>query len=59
MEARDSIKNLITFNHLNLLGEWPMKGKFDVIFCRNVVIYFSKDTQRELFERYAACKHAI
>ena len=53
MEARDSIKNLITFNHLNLLGEWPMKGKFDVIFCRNVVIYFSKDTQRELFERYA------
>jgi len=30
-----------------------MKGMFDVIFCRNVVIYFSKETQRELFNRYA------
>ncbi|MEE2731448.1 MAG: protein-glutamate O-methyltransferase [Pseudomonadota bacterium] len=53
MEAKDSIRSLITFNHLNLLGEWPMKGRFDVIFCRNVVIYFSKETQRELFDRYA------
>ena len=30
-----------------------MKGQFDFIFCRNVVIYFNKDTQRELFDRYA------
>lgn len=51
--AGDQIKQYITFNRLNLLGEWPMKGKFDVIFCRNVVIYFSKDTQRVLFDRYA------
>ncbi|HCB39334.1 MAG TPA: chemotaxis protein CheR, partial [Gammaproteobacteria bacterium] len=54
LEIRDTLKSLIKFNHLNLLGEWPMKGKFDVIFCRNVVIYFSKDTQRELFDRYAS-----
>ena len=53
METKDTLKSLITFNHLNLLGEWPMKGKFDVIFCRNVVIYFSKETQRDLFDRYA------
>lgn len=53
METSDTLKSLIKFNHLNLLGEWPMKGKFDIIFCRNVVIYFSKDTQRELFDRYA------
>lgn len=53
LEARESIRSLITFNHLNLLGDWPMKGRFDVIFCRNVVIYFSKETQRELFDRYA------
>lgn len=52
-EARDSIKQYITFNHLNLLGPWPMKNPFDIIFCRNVVIYFSKDTQRTLFDRYA------
>lgn len=53
MEVKDTLKSLITFNRLNLLGDWPMKGRFDVIFCRNVVIYFSKDTQRELFDRYA------
>ncbi len=53
MQAQESIKHYITFNRLNLLGDWPMKGKFDVIFCRNVVIYFSKETQRVLFDRYA------
>ena len=31
----------------------PMKGPLDAIFCRNVVIYFDKDTQRELFSRVA------
>lgn len=44
---------LITFNQLNLMNPLPMKGPLDVIFCRNVVIYFDKDTQRELFKRYA------
>ena len=52
-EAKQKIKDYITFNRLNLLGKWPMSGKFDIIFCRNVVIYFSKDTQRTLFDRYA------
>lgn len=51
--AKDKIRSLITFNRLNLLHKWPMKGKFDVIFCRNVVIYFDKDTQKVLFDRYA------
>jgi chemotaxis protein methyltransferase CheR len=47
------LKSLITFKQLNLLDAWPVKGPFDVIFCRNVTIYFDKDTQRELFERMA------
>jgi len=48
----ESIKENIYFNHLNLHHSWPMKGLFDVIFCRNVVIYFDKDTQRKLFSRF-------
>jgi chemotaxis protein methyltransferase CheR len=50
--AKESLKNMIVFNRLNLLGEWPMKGKFDVIFCRNVLIYFDKETQKRLIDRY-------
>ena len=44
---------LITFKQLNLMHPLPMKGPLDAIFCRNVVIYFDKDTQRELFSRVA------
>ena len=47
----DSLRRLIRFNTLNLLHEWPMKGPFDAVFLRNVIIYFNNDTQRMVVER--------
>lgn len=48
----DPVRALVTFNELNLIGDWPMKGKFDAIFCRNVAIYFEDDTQARLWSRF-------
>lgn len=52
-EASSQLKQLIRFRYLNLNGPtWPMKGPFDAIFCRNVVIYFSEATQALLWPRF-------
>lgn len=48
-----SIRDKITFNRLNLLEPWPFKNKFDVIFCRNVLIYFDTRTKMQLVDRFA------
>jgi chemotaxis protein methyltransferase CheR len=53
VQMADDVRRLIRFKRLNLLEGWPMGGKFDAIFCRNVAIYFDKPTQRNLFNRYA------
>ncbi len=50
----DRVKKLITFNELNLMAQWPFKGGFDVIFCRNVVIYFDEPTQMKIWSRFAS-----
>lgn len=50
--ANPSIRKLVSFNELNLLSKWPMQQKMDVIFCRNVVIYFDLETQNALWPRF-------
>ncbi|MGM0459281.1 MAG: CheR family methyltransferase [Bacteroidota bacterium] len=46
------IRELITYGRLNLLEKWPMRGPFHVIMCRNVMIYFNRETQMELVSRF-------
>lgn len=48
------LQDLIRFEELNLLHPWPFQGQFDVIFCRNVVIYFDAETRLDLWMRFAA-----
>lgn len=52
-QIKPEVAALVTFKQLNLIHALPMRGPLDAIFCRNVVIYFDKDTQRELFARIA------
>ena len=53
--VKPAVSRLVTFRQLNLIGrQWPLKGPFDVVFCRNVLIYFDEPTQRTVVERLRA-----
>lgn len=52
-QISDTLRSMVRFRKLNLQGAWPMKRKFDVIFCRNVMIYFDNPTKERLVSRFA------
>lgn len=53
VRVRPELANMIQFQQLNLLApEWALPGQFDAIFCRNVMIYFDKETQERILRRF-------
>ncbi|MGX5734622.1 CheR family methyltransferase [Bosea thiooxidans] len=50
----EDLRRLISFKRLNLIERWPMSGPFDVIFCRNVFIYFDTQTKASILDRFVA-----
>ena len=54
VRVRPELRAMITFRQLNLLSDnWSIRGPLDAIFCRNVMIYFDKETQRKILEKFA------
>ncbi|MFQ3235517.1 MAG: chemotaxis protein methyltransferase CheR [Paraglaciecola sp.] len=49
------IRNMVTFMPINLLDSFSKMGKFDIIYCRNVLIYFSVDSKQKILQKIAAC----
>ena len=54
VRVRPELRAMITFRQINLLdAQWPVRGPLDAIFCRNVMIYFDKETQLKILQRFA------
>ncbi|MBS1189650.1 MAG: methyltransferase, CheR-type [Rhodocyclaceae bacterium] len=54
VSVRPELRRMIDFQRINLLdSNWPIRGPLDVIFCRNVMIYFDKPTQYKILSRFA------
>jgi chemotaxis protein methyltransferase CheR len=54
-KIKDEIRAMVNFRKLNLMQPLSALGKFDIIFCRNVAIYFTLDDRKKLFNKLADC----
>jgi chemotaxis protein methyltransferase CheR len=58
VQVRPELREMITFRQLNLLdAAWPIRGPFEAIFCRNVMIYFDKPTQYRILQKFIPVMH--
>ncbi len=55
VRVKPSLRQLVSFQRLNLMDRLPFEAELDIIFCRNVMIYFDKATQAELINRFYEC----
>ncbi|MFC4656964.1 MULTISPECIES: CheR family methyltransferase [Rheinheimera] len=53
MRLKDAVRRNVSFRHLNLLDSYTLLGRFDIIFCRNVLIYFSPDVKAKIIRQFA------
>lgn len=51
--VKPALREMVHVARLNLMGDWPMSGPFDLVLCCNVMIYFSAETRQRLVGRYA------
>lgn len=53
MRVKEAVRKRVSFRHLNLLDSYTLLGKFDIIFCRNVLIYFSPEVKAKIIRQFA------
>jgi chemotaxis protein methyltransferase CheR len=59
VRVRPELRDMITFRQINLLhNNWPVRSPIDAIFCRNVMIYFDKQTQLDVLKKFVPLMHS-